>query len=166
MKSIIKWFVLLTSAVVILSSVLFKVVAHSDADFLAFLAECIIWIPIGMFAVILWTFSFAVTVLPELIFVQGYWSFLIIMIFCFAVSFLLNWKLPKTSQPLARLWPVICFMTGMAYKDALYVHQGSSDYIWWGSYLADSFAICMFPALFGLLAGRLIKYVCERLQKG
>lgn len=166
MKLIIKWFVLLTSVVVILSEVLFKVVAHSDVGFLLLLAGCVIWIPIGVVAIISWTFWLTVTVLPELIFVQGYWSFLIIMIFCFAVSFLLNWKLPKTSRPLARLWPVICFMTGMAYKDALYVHLESSDYIWWGSYLADAFAICMFPALFGLLAGRLIKYVCERLQKG
>lgn len=158
MKSKIKWIVLLFVVVIILAAILFEFSAQSGEAFVGYLAECMVWITIGAFAVILWTCSFMTTVLPELIFIQGYWSFLFIMLFCFAVALLLNWKLPKPSRPLARIWPLICFMMGMAYKDALYVNQGSSSYIWWGSYLTDAFAICLIPALLGLLVGKMLKW--------
>lgn len=159
MKSKIKWLVLLLNVIVIaiLPEILFDFFGQSGEAFAGYLAECMVWITIGALAVLLWTFTFLTTVLPELIFVQGHWTFLFIMFFCFMVAFLLSWKLPKSSRPLSRLWPLICFMMGMAYKDALYVHQGSSSYIWWGSYLADAFAICLLPALIGLLAGNLLR---------
>jgi hypothetical protein len=117
-----------------------------------------IWIPIGITALGMWTISFAVGVLPMLIFVHGYWSFLFIILFCFAVGLVLNWRLPKSSRPLARLWPLMCFMMGMAYKDFLYVNIENTSYIWWGCYLADAFVICLFPALLGLLAGKILKW--------
>lgn len=157
MKSKIKWLVLLIIVIVILPAILFEFYGQTGEDFTGYLAECMVWISIGTLAVLLWTFTFLTTVLLELIFVQGYWTFLFIMLFCFMVAFLLSWKLPKSSRPLARVWPLICFMMGMAYKDALYVHQGSSSYIWWGSYLADAFAICLIPALIGLLVGNLLR---------
>ena len=142
---------------IILFYVVFSVFVPMDEPVINFIAECMIWFPIGILMVCMEIIRFTVTVLPLLIIEHGYWSFLFIMLFCFFVAFLLKWKLPESSRSLARCWPVICFMLGMAYKDFLYVHLRADDYIWWASYLVDALVICLFPALLGLLAGTIVK---------
>ncbi len=143
---------------VILFYAFFDVFVPMDEPVINYIAECLIWFPIGLLLLCMEIIRFTVTVLPLLILEHSCWSFLFIMLLCFTVSFLLNWKLPEQSRPLARCWPIVCFMMGMAYKDFLYVHLRADDYIWWGSYLVDALVICLFPALLGLLAGTVVKW--------
>lgn len=87
---------------------------------------------------------------------SGQFHFLITMIICFAIAYLLRKMLPESSKHLAKCWLLISFMLCLSYGHIYYLDQNL--FAPGFPYHADvAFLLCCLPGFLGLWMGKRLK---------